>query len=217
MSEYDHEPVRGLPAPLPPGEHILWQGSPGWRPMARRAFHVRLVAIYFGVLIAWRVLIALTEAQPLDVAAAGVGRIAAVAVLGTGLLALLGWLSARSTVYTLTNRRVVLRIGIALPQCINLPLTAIETAGLAVFAEGDGDLPLTLKGPSRLSYLQLWPHARAWRIGKPQPMLRAVPDAANVARLLTDALLAAVPDGRRVEAAPAAVETFGGIGAGVPA
>ena len=31
MSEYDHEPVRGLPGVLPSGEALLWQGAPEWR------------------------------------------------------------------------------------------------------------------------------------------------------------------------------------------
>jgi hypothetical protein len=28
MSEYDHEPTRGLPAELPEDEHIIWQSAP---------------------------------------------------------------------------------------------------------------------------------------------------------------------------------------------
>ena len=40
--------------------------------------------------------------------------------------------SARTTIYTLTNRRVVLRLGMALPKCVNLPLhLLIASADLA--------------------------------------------------------------------------------------
>ena len=32
--EHDYEPVRGLPGPLPAGEQLIWQGSPGaFRPL----------------------------------------------------------------------------------------------------------------------------------------------------------------------------------------
>ena len=55
IQEHDFEPERGLPEPLPPGETVLWQGSPDWLLLARRAFHVRKVAVYFGLLLAWRV------------------------------------------------------------------------------------------------------------------------------------------------------------------
>ena len=51
--ELDAEP--GLPEPLPHGERILWQGAPAWGSIARRVFHLRKVALYFGVLLAWTV------------------------------------------------------------------------------------------------------------------------------------------------------------------
>ena len=41
-------PPEGLPGPLPPGERLLWQGRPALLSLARRAFHVDLVALYFG-------------------------------------------------------------------------------------------------------------------------------------------------------------------------
>ncbi|MDO9489417.1 MAG: PH domain-containing protein, partial [Sphingomonadaceae bacterium] len=53
MSEYDWEPVRGLPGRLPQGEHILWQGSPDWRSLARTVFHVRAITLYFTALLAF--------------------------------------------------------------------------------------------------------------------------------------------------------------------
>ena len=44
----------GLPERLPEGETLLWQGRPSWRQLALRAFHVREIAIYFALLLAWR-------------------------------------------------------------------------------------------------------------------------------------------------------------------
>ena len=52
---FDFEPVRGLPALLPAGEKLLWQGSPDWRSLAVRAYHVRKIAIYFLLLVLWRI------------------------------------------------------------------------------------------------------------------------------------------------------------------
>ena len=49
--DFEFEPVRGLPAMLPPGERLLWQGNPAWRSLAIRAYHVRKVALYFAVLV----------------------------------------------------------------------------------------------------------------------------------------------------------------------
>ncbi|PIX64749.1 MAG: photosynthetic complex assembly protein, partial [Sphingomonadales bacterium CG_4_10_14_3_um_filter_58_15] len=52
MSEYDHEPTRGLPGELPEDEHIIWQGAPDWHNMAMSALHIRLAFVYFLVIVA---------------------------------------------------------------------------------------------------------------------------------------------------------------------
>jgi hypothetical protein len=36
----------------------------------------------------------------------------------------------------------------------------------------------------------MWPHVRPWKFGNPQPMMRAVPEAEQVARILSRALAA---------------------------
>ncbi|WP_419815823.1 photosynthetic complex putative assembly protein PuhB [Glacieibacterium sp.] len=187
MSEYEFEPVRGLPGKLPPGETLLWQGAPDWRRLARDAFHVRLVAAYFAVLLGW---------AAIDGTLLGVTATLVVGVAGVAMLYLLAWLSARTTVYSITSRRVVLRFGIALPKCVNLPFTAIETAQLAQNDDGSGNVALALTARG-LGYASLWPHARAWEVSKPQPMLRALPDAAKVATLLAEACATTVPGSRR--------------------
>ncbi|MCY7315507.1 MAG: hypothetical protein LH480_07775, partial [Rubrivivax sp.] len=52
---------------------------------------------------------------------------------------------------------------------------------------GSGDLPLSLIGEDRIAFMHLWPHVRPWQLARPEPMLRAVPNAQCVAQLLTDA------------------------------
>ena len=196
MTEYEHEPIPGLPGLLPPGEHILWQGSPDWRALARSAFHTRLIAGYFALLATWALVssIATGVRGPSDLI--GFAMTVVVGAIGVALLHLLAWGTARSTIYTLTNRRIVLRIGVALPKCINLPLALIGSVDLAARPDGTGDVPLTLTGQQRLGYIALWPHARPWKVATPQPMLRAVPGASDIAALIARTCLAANPDGR---------------------
>ena len=213
MTEYEVEPIPGLPGIPPPGESILWQGSPDARALARSAFHVRIVAGYFAVLAAWALISAIVAGVHSVTDLKGVALTIVVGFIGVGLLHLLAWGSARSTIYTLTNRRIVLRIGMALPKCINLPLGMIGAVDLAVRHDGSGDLPLTITGPQRLGYLALWPHARPWKISTPQPMLRAVPDAATIASMIARTCLAANPDGRisQPEMTAAPVTRFGEV------
>lgn len=184
MSEYDHEPIRGLPGELPPGEHVLWQGAPDWKHLAFAALHIRLTAIYFASIVLWAVL------RGDSSAAIGVSVLGLVVL---GLLIAFAWGVGQTTVYTLTNRRIVLRIGVALNKCINLPLGQIESANLKMVGGGHGNIVLALKGVPRLGYLMLWPHVRSLRLARPQPSLRAVPDAVAVAQLLFKATQAVQP------------------------
>ena len=184
MMEYDFEPIRGLPGDLPEGERIIWQGSPDWRVFARSALFTRWIAAYFVALGVF----ALASGS---VGGAIGTAIAAIAALG--LLAGFAVLVAKTTVYTITNARIVLRIGIALNKCINLPLSAIGEANLRDHGGGFGDIAVTLTQAHRLGYAVLWPHARPFRFREPQPMLRALPDAGHVARQLADACSAISP------------------------
>lgn len=202
--EHDLEPIRGLPGDLPDGEHIVWQGSPEWKRLGRDAFKTFWIAGYFAALLIW---------AALDGGTTGMAMTLVMAALGLGLLYALAWGTARSTVYTITSRRVVLRYGMALPKCINLPMSAVASAGLKRNAGGSGDIPLTLSQPHKLGYAVFWPHVRPWKIRDPEPMLRSIPDVETVARLLTDALMAASPDGRRVPITDASSEPSGNLAA----
>lgn len=188
MNEHEFEPIRGLPAKLPKGERILWQGSPAWRSFALRAFHVRKIAVYGVVLILWRVVAGLPEDMTAANAAVSAVWLAPLVLAMIALPAALAWLYARTTVYTITTRRVVIRAGVALPMTLNLPFKVIGAAASRVHADGTADLPLTLLGRDRIAYLHLWPNARPWHLSRPEPMLRSVPDGARVARILAEAL-----------------------------
>lgn len=191
--EYEWEPVPGLPERLPNGERILWQGAPRWGALARRAFHVRKVALWFGLILAWVLTADALTGAPLKESVLGAAWLVLLGAVAIGLLVLLARAMARSTLYTITNRRVVMRFGVAIPLTINLPFTQIVSADLREFGDGTGDLPLTLVGAARVPYLVLWPNVRPWHFVPAQPMLRAVPQAAGMAKTLAEALAAVAP------------------------
>lgn len=180
--EYEIEPIPGLPGNLPPGESIIWQGSPDWQTLARAVFHTRLVAVWF-------VFVASLAFVGGGTGLKGAVITLAVASVGLGILYFLARASARSTIYTLTNRRVVMRFGVALPKCINLPLKAIGAADVRVLGTGHVDIVLRPTQRFPLGWLQMWPHVQPWKVGEPQPMLRAVPEsfAPVLAKALVDA------------------------------
>lgn len=175
---------------LPAGEHLLWQGRPAWWPLALRAFHVRKVAIYFAIFTLWRVASAFADegAAAAIVAALWMLVPAAAAV---AVLCGLAWLYARTTRYSITSKRVLLQFGVALPMTFNVPFRSVGSAGLKVYSDGTGDIPLALNGKERLAYLLLWPNVRPGRFAHTEPMLRAVPNIEKVAETLATALVAA--------------------------
>jgi hypothetical protein len=193
VREYDFEPIRGLPEQLPPGEELLWQGAPRWTALARRAFHVRKVAAYFLVLEVLAIAVDWSDGLSAASVLSSFSWMLVLAGVSIGALALLAWAMARSTVYTITNQRVVMRIGVALPMMMNLPFKQIRSADLKVYDDGTGDIPLLLAKAAKPSYLVFWPHARPWHFSPPQPMLRTVPEAARVAEVLGKALSAYAP------------------------
>lgn len=208
VREHEHEPQRGLPELLPAGERVLWQGSPQWRALARHAFHLRKLTLYFALLLLWRGAVVAASGG----VAAGLWAmlmLLPLPALALGLVALVARWSAQGAVYTITNRRVVMRIGIVLTVTFNIPLTRIAAAGLHVRADGNGDIPLTLGKGDRIAWLHLWPHVRPWRAARPQPMLRCVPDAARAARVLTDAWVQATGGSAAAAPAPAAAQPAG--------
>jgi hypothetical protein len=217
MNEHDYEPIPGLPARLPKGETILWQGAPDWRVLARRAMRVRVFGVYFVLLIAWGISGGVSAAAPAGEIALSALRLAGLGVVALALLTLLAWLSARTTMYTITTRRVVMRIGIALPITIQMAYPMIDAAGVNLWSDGAGDIALTLRSRQRIAYLLLWPHARPWKFAKAQPTLRSIPDAAAVAQILGRALAASAAQPAKAVSIPAPAQDQADSAAHVPA
>ena len=185
--EHEFEAARGLPEALPRGERLLWQGSPDWLALARDALHGRKLAIYFGLLLAWRAVdVASGGGSAFEVARAVVYAMP-LALLGIGLILVIAWLIARTATYTITDQRVVMSIGVVLSVSFNLPLSQIVSADIRLRRDGSGDIALTLAGEQRIAYAHLWPHVRPWRLKRTQPMLRGLADARQVGALLTRA------------------------------
>ncbi len=191
MSDHDDfafEPVRGLPKALPDGETILWQGAPDWRTLARRAFHARKLAVYFGVLLAW--FAATADGYSSGELAVAMAQLGALSVAAVSIVCLYAYTVERTTVFTLTQRRLVIRTGVALPITLNIPYALVEKAALKPNGDGTGDILLTLVPGERVAYMVLWPHARPWHFARVEPCLRSIPDAETVARTLARAVVA---------------------------
>ncbi|SIS50385.1 PH domain-containing protein [Roseivivax lentus] len=193
--DFATEPVRGLPETPPEGECILWQGRPNSWALAREALNLKWVAGYFVVLVLWRFL-AVVDLMPLGQAIGAAVPIMILGAIALGLLYLIAYVQARATVYTITNRRVAMRIGAALTMTLNLPYSQIASADLARRRDGTGTISFQTLGKTRLSYLVCWPHVRPWKMNPTQPALRCIPEADRIATLLGEAAMTRITDPR---------------------
>lgn len=205
MREHEHEPLPGLPESLPQGETVLWQGAPDWWAMARRSFRIRGLALYFALLAGWRAVILADQGASAGAVLLGSLWLVLLGLSAVSLVLLFSYASARTTLYTVTDRRVVMRVGVALPMTVNIPFAALRSAGLRRHADC-GDVLLQTEPGRRVSFVALWPHLRFLRWTRPEPVLRALPDAEAAGAVLARALAASAgsPVPVQAEVAPAA-------------
>jgi hypothetical protein len=188
--DFAFEPMRGIPAALPQGETLLWQGSPLWTSHLVHSYHLRKIGIYFAVLLVWRVLAGLSESQATDTIVRGCLLIGGMGVFVAVVLSAVAYYSARTTVYTVTSERFMIRHGIALPITMNVPFSLVVGADLRVYRGGTGDICLRLRDDQRVGYLVTWPHVRPGRITRPQPSFRSLRDPEAAAEVLARAVSA---------------------------
>ncbi|WP_300063306.1 photosynthetic complex putative assembly protein PuhB [uncultured Roseobacter sp.] len=189
--DFEIEPVEGLPEKPPEGEQILWQGRPDWWRLSIEALSLKWVAGYFALLAVWR-FISVVDLMPLGRAVGAAVPFMLLGLVVCGLLIAVAYVQARATMYTVTDARVVMRIGAALTVTLNLPYTQVGNAMLDLRKGGTGTIALETLGETRLSYLVCWPHIRPWHMRQAQPALRCIPEAERVAHLLAEAAQARV-------------------------
>ena len=203
---------------LAPDEVSLWRGRPLYRRVAFDVLHARGIGAYFIGLLALDAYQAWAKRIPLWPAIHNSVPLVLIIALASGLLLGAAWLIMLTTRYEVTNHRVILKYGMALPATLSLPYGQIVQASVAVNGDHSGDIALVLKDGNHMAYFKLWPLARAWHLSHPEPMLRGVPRAGFIGSLLTRAIVAAKPTvAEPIAAAPAAKTMPARQGQPVPA
>jgi len=192
------EYIKGVPHPLPAGEHVLWEAAPDARALATHVFHRRFVALYFAAMLLWWG-IETVEPVSSQAFAVGLGIRLVLTVIVLAIAEVLARASARTSWYAITNRRIVMRLGIVFPMSINIPFSIIDGARVGTFRDGTGQLVLTLGKAHRLAYIALWPHCQVFRFTHPEPVLRALLDPKAVSALLVNAIAAVAEPDVRIE------------------
>ncbi len=175
---------------LGPDEKVLWQGRPTIQGLARRFFHLRAITGYFVVLAGWNLLSAHYDGMRAADAMVASFWVVIPAIGVAAVIHATAAILSMTTHYMITDRRIIMQIGTALPIALTLPLSKIGSADLRLNSDGTGDITVSFNSEEQIAYLLLWPHVRPWRFKKAEPMLRSVRDAQAVAEILAQALVA---------------------------
>lgn len=178
--------IPGVDESLPADETLLWTGRPTVRGQLRHGLFLRIAGLWLVVAaVLPLVQPGAMEGNPL----AHLAWTGVVALLVLGMAALFAWMVRRTTVYAVTDRRVVMRIGIALSSVLNIPLEELAGASCRTHRDGSGDIYLPLADKSDVGWALLWPHVRPWRLARAEPALRWIDQVQEVSGILTAAAL----------------------------
>jgi hypothetical protein len=181
---HEFEPTFGFPESLPASEKVLWQGSPCAWLIARRIFFLPHLFFYF-LIVSCLALGVNSEVLTLKDILIKFLSYMSLGMVAIFLLIAISYLISSTTVYSVTDKRVVFRIGIVLNLSLNIPFGKIETAACKVYPDKSGDISLNLVPDNKIAYLHLWPHCRPWFFSSPRPRLSCLKDVEVVASSLT--------------------------------
>lgn len=186
--EHELEPVPGLPGRLPAGEVILWQGRPDAALVARHVLKNRWIAMYFLAMAVWLAASGFYDGHATGGIVFSVAVIVALGAVMMGMIELFAWGVEKTTLYTITNERLVMRFGVALSLALNIPYRQFNAADMQLSGEKDGTIAVDLLPGARISWLVQWPHVRGWRFANPQPSLICLADARKAGSVLVEAI-----------------------------
>ncbi|KPF43461.1 photosynthetic complex putative assembly protein PuhB [Rhizobium sp. AAP43] len=186
--EHEIEPLPGLPGVPPAGEVVLWQGRPSSALVARHLLKVRWICGYFIVLAGWAVASGLSDGRAVGGILFSVAILTALAAVLVGMIELFAWAVEKTTLYTVTTERVVMRFGVAISMTLNLPFRQIDAVSFARIGQSSGMIAIALVPGQRLSWLIQWPHVRGFRVAHTEPSLVYLPDAERGAAVLAAAI-----------------------------
>lgn len=180
----DRHHIRGISEPLPEGETVIWEGAPATRALMNRVLHVRAVVTYFLLL---GLAAALWSGGGRPEITARIVWLALMGALVVGMAWGYATLLHRTTRYTVTTARLLIQKGVAFPSVVNVPFRRVAEIRTLASRGGGGAIAFELVPGARIGYAFLWPHARPWKVGHPQPMMRALPDLAAAAEAVRSA------------------------------
>lgn len=168
---------------IPSGEEIHWYGRPDWKSLGYCCYGIKYLIIYLLLSVLYTFV-----KMPVEFSlAAFVNHYIPYMLSGTVagiILFILAFASAKHTCYVITDKRIVIRTGIALVFLLNLPFKNILSIDRQRLKNTRGNLAFTIQSKKRIPYFSCWPSVRGGSVLNPVPAFRSILDVQEIERLV---------------------------------
>ena len=174
---------------IPEGESILWKGKPSFWGFSWYFFGLKLLAFYLIILsVVFAARLTVTDfftafvVDFLPFLLSG--------ILTSFILMALAKIQSQSSVYIITENRVIIKSGAALSFLISMPFKKIKAVNLQKRKGSLGTISFELNSGKRVPYISCWPSVRPWRFKKTEPAFSCIENVDEVATILRKSVMA---------------------------
>ena len=174
---------------IPEGERILWKGKPSFWGFSWYFFGLKLLAFYLIILsVVFAARLTVTDfftafvVDFLPFLLSG--------ILTSCILMALAKIQSQSSVYIITENRVIIKSGAALSFLISMPFKKIKAVNLQKRKGSLGTISFELNSGKRVPYISCWPSVRPWRFKKTEPAFSCIENVDEVATILRKSVMA---------------------------
>ena len=168
---------------IPNGESILWKGRPSLWGFSWNLFGLKWITLYLSILS----IVSVARFFASDFYTAFYvdflpfflsGIFASIILIG------LAATQTYSTVYIITENRVIIKTGAALSFLISMPFKKIKEVNLQKRGASIGTISVELLSEKRVPYISCWPSVRPWKFKRTQPAFSCIGSVDEVATIL---------------------------------
>ena len=168
---------------IPNGESILWKGRPSLWGFSWNLFGLKWITLYLSMLS----IVSVARFFASDFYTAFYvdflpfflsGIFASIILIG------LAATQTYSTVYIITENRVIIKTGAALSFLISMPFKKIKEVNLQKRGASIGTISFELLSEKRVPYISCWPSVRPWKFKRTQPAFSCIGAVDEVATIL---------------------------------
>ena len=168
---------------IPNGESILWKGRPSLWGFSWNLFGLKWITLYLSMLS----IVSVARFFASDFYTAFYvdflpfflsGIFASIILIG------LAATQTYSTVYIITENRVIIKTGAALSFLISMPFKKIKEVNLHKRGASIGTISFELLSEKRVPYISCWPSVRPWKFKRTQPAFSCIGSVDEVATIL---------------------------------